>query len=298
MDLHEADLRLSQWGNKLLEGVAHSSATANRPLRCHPDQVLPEGYGLSFSGYQAVSSNYFSLVAQHALPAAQTFERSSGSSASFAAAPTRRKSWAHSCDDAGGTAFGGGWAGDTASSWEAGKALQRRLSESIPRWLSGGGATVADAGLGVLDGTVVLRGTLEDQRLAELQDALAEALAKVLDPVAGLSSPWSCAGAGGGGAQDSAGAPCSVGVSRGSRSSAASAEFTFKVLLGDPNDLPAAAELLRLEARLGGAKRLLPQLMRSLGEEVAGHLSLRLDVAPLEDDPILVVAMPGTQAFA
>lgn len=133
--------------------------------------------------------------------------------------------------------------------------------------------------LAVLDGTVMLRGTLEDQHLTALQAALVEALVKILAPIAGLSLPWS--------RDDEAclsRAPCSVGVSQGTRPSKAIAEFNFKVMLGDPNDLPAALELLKLEARLGGAKRLLPQLTRSLGE-VAGRLSLHLDVLP-QDNPV------------
>jgi len=125
----------------------------------------------------------------------------------------------------------------------------------------------------LLNGMVVLRGTLEEQQLPSLRCALAEALEKVLSPVTGEEQRR-----------------CQVTVSPGTRPSdtgARSVEFSFQVALGDPHDLPVALAVLKLEACLGGAKQLLPQLTRILGEG-AGCLSLRLDVVPAKDH----VALP------
>lgn len=264
MDLNEADLRLSRWGNKLMQGVADSHSSLDQPAQFASSPSAPS---------------------QPPQP------------------PARRKSLVRSCDSSIDAVFGGSWAGDATSSWDAGRAFHRRLSESLPQWLSGGTPQsglleAADSSTGaneagVLDGTVMLRGTLEDQHLAALQAALAEAMVKVLAPLAGLSLPWSSGHADDEGAFDYKDAPCSVWVSQGTRPSNVSAEFGFKIILCDPNDLPAALELLRLEAQLGGAKRLLPQVTRNLGE-VAGRLSLRLDVAaPERSDPCVVAVGAG-----
>lgn len=163
----------------------------------------------------------------------------------------------------------------------------------MPKWLQGSRESLDP---GMLEGTVFLRCTLEDQRLTSLQAAVAEALIAILNPVAGLSLLWSGLSSDGETTQSSSKqAPCNVAVSRGTRPSNANVEFNFKVMLADPNDLSAALELLRLEARLGGAKQLLPQIMQSLGE-VAGCLSLRLDVTSPQEDPIMVAMVPATQS--
>lgn len=218
----------------------------------------------------------------------------SGSSASSSPNhPAARRGWSQSCEESF-RVLGDAWAAEGMGSWDAGTALGR-LGGSMPQWLNGGGmrslwleaperAQTGTGEVGVLDGAVELRGTLEEQQLPALQAALSEALVQVLAPIAGLSMPWSGADVSCG---DHGAASCCVGVSEGSRPSTAIAAFFFKVTLRDPNDLPAALELLKLESRLGGAKRLLSQLTGSLGE-VAGRLSLRLDLIPPQDHPIVV----------
>jgi len=114
-----------------------------------------------------------------------------------------------------------------------------------------------------LDGVVELRGSFEERGDGQLQQNLAEALVRVLAPVTGC---------------DGRTTPCSASVAVGTRTSEASIEYSFKVELADANDLPAALALLKLEASLGGAKRLLPQLAAGWGGgpgEMAGRLSLR-----------------------
>lgn len=134
-------------------------------------------------------------------------------------------------------------------------------------------ATGSASGTAELDGVVLLRGSLEDRHMTSLQDVLSEALVKVLGPVTGEER-----------------APCRVGVSPGCRSAAEAIEFRFKVILSDPNDLQVALAVLKLEACLGGGKRLLPMLATRLAGEEHGEaacsLALSLEVAPPQDGPL------------
>lgn len=110
-------------------------------------------------------------------------------------------------------------------------------------------------------GTALLSGSLEEEQLGSLQDDLQQALSQVLASAAGPD--------------------LAVSVAHGQRvddglGPERCAKFHFEVYPTDPNDRGPVLEVLRLEARSAGARRLMPLLAES--PSVARCLRLRLEL--------------------
>lgn len=249
VDFREVDRQLAKWGKKLRKGVAASHSA--QELAFVEEEMCNSG--------GSVPSSALSSFRQLEMPRCKTWP---DMAITWPASPLKSRS----CEQISLDALRGAWID----------------AETMKKWFRLGSSSqdlsLKSTEAGELEGTVVLHGSLEDQCLAALETVLVEALVEALAPVAGLGS--SSARKNSEKACDDSGLePCSVRLSQSSCLSKARAVFFFKVILGDPNDLPAALEVLRLEGQLAGSKRLLPRLVRCLGEMV-GRLSLSLDVIP------------------
>lgn len=260
-DLQEADVQLARWGEKLLQ---------NTLTKAEPAAHRRAGAGAAAdSGFSSWPSSPWP-PAQPAAPGRKQLLRSC--EAGFS-----ELTWGPSA------AWGEGWSllpplpPQQAGTWGAAAALER-LSD----WLTcspggqdgqGGedGSRAAALAGGPRGAVIVCGGCAEGRCLVALRAAVAEGLAELLAPLASEADDARAGGREGG-------VGCVVAVAPG-RHAAAGAEFAFEVALADPNDFLAALGLLRLEAALGGAKRLMPRL--DAGHVGAGgRLSVRLELTP------------------